>query len=537
MYRRCDLSAIHNKAHTPTRTPTPSPPPRGSHHQRAPNRTAARHVHHRHFFSVKISGQQHELKRIFLHRFSSFFPPTNPLDGVCLNRTMSSASEQCHVQSYPEASFNEVRAQIRKLQQEKDLTDLIEPLGTGTSRIIERIAKELDAIHKTTLQKSSSNQHSRSGGASRNRASRSGEHSSNRRGKANASHGGGSGTSRGESGLGSGAPPVTAKNIRLAPGGAFGQRRSMRDGASRTETIAGRGRDDRGASTDRYHRAPPSGSDYNARGGGRGSGGGRNANNTPKSKLRRFRKEFNIIMNSLTGKNTADIQVRLVALVSDALQEALEDSTTTPHDTDSGVHSEGCPTADSQSPTNALMEHISTLFVECASIQAIYSDAYATILKGLNQKVRWPEACGEKAHVRGDDDGGDSSSTKSRTLVGRVCQQVTGIEPGAISKLNAKGYARFATHLHRQDLLSRDMLEAYVLRWANMLASGACGDNLMAVCELLVQVCLTLAEVPALKLMWTTLIEDHIAPMWLDGSTVNMRAKIRLWDVRDAYLE
>lgn len=403
------------------------------------------------------------------------------------------------LRSYPEDTFVATHAQIRKLQEESAAApDVFDGLGSDTRRIVDRIAKELDAIHKTTQQKTNGNrrQNGRSG-QSRNRPRRNGD---------NTNRSSGSQSTRNDSvapvRVGSSAPPVTTRNIRLAPNGGFGQGREMRD------CRAG----ERGTDREGEGRVGAGG---NRRCGGRGGRYGAGGDDGAAAQTRRFRKEFNLLMNSITGKNTGDIKARLVALVSNALKDTRTERP--PRDT---TESDGAPQPSSEEAFHTLLQHISSLFVECASIQAIYSGAYAAILKSVSEEVVWPP------EVQASDGGG---------LVARVCAQVSSLDIGAVSKLNAKGYARFATHLHRQDILSRDMLENYMLRWTSALSAGECGDNTMAVCELLVHICLTLAEVPTLRVMWTDLVTTHVAPLWADGSTTNMRAKIRLWDVRDAY--
>ena len=58
-------------------------------------------------------------------------------------------------------------------------------------------------------------------------------------------------------------------------------------------------------------------------------------------------------------------------------------------------------------------------------------------------------------------------------------------------------------------------------------------SNEHSICELLVQMCMTLAEDNQLNQV-KSFVKEHIQPLW-ENESVSMRAKIRMWDIRDAY--
>lgn len=222
-------------------------------------------------------------------------------------------------------------------------------------------------------------------------------------------------------------------------------------------------------------------------------------------------------MNSVTGNNTSDIVDRLTVLVQRVV--SLADEATFPgnkkESTDNGTAEENVPEP-SKLTSSDYMEQISSQFVECATIQAIYSETYTMILKEMLNNVKWTMGLKD-------------------LLLQQICKAVTQVKTTSISKLNAKGYARFAAHMHMAELFSRDVMEDFIDRWISHVRANDCGDNMMAVCEVLVHTCLALGHSPAVRSAWKSVIMGRIAPLWEDGNCTNMRVKIRLWDVRDAF--
>ena len=152
------------------------------------------------------------------------------------------------------------------------------------------------------------------------------------------------------------------------------------------------------------------------------------------------------------------------------------------------------------------------MLVESATQQAQYTPLYVRIFNAL--VGTWKDTSPELV-AKGN---------------AHVVDSVINVPTERVTKLNAKGYGRFAVHLCLTGVITRDTLETYVQRWADALTAN---ENAFNVCELLVFLCQELATHD--KLTWSPIIGQRVAPLWDDTNTLRQRYKIRLLDVKDAF--
>lgn len=253
--------------------------------------------------------------------------------------------------------------------------------------------------------------------------------------------------------------------------------------------------------------------------------------------FKRFQKEYNLMLNSITDSNTAEVLERVRQLVlrevvprlrcdagevgTDAKKEVVGSG-----DGASGA-SEGTatasrsdhpttPTAPTTSTAGPYLDHLTKQLVSAASAQVLYSESYATLLKSII-------------------DTGDLDTVTTESMVKCVIDNLLSVDVSNINKMNAKGYGCFMAYLHLGGLVERHVLETYSDQWVVALMSGETLDNEMAVCELLVHICLTLGKTSVVRDLWRSRIREKVAPMWENDSGVGMRIRMRLWDVRDVF--
>lgn len=217
--------------------------------------------------------------------------------------------------------------------------------------------------------------------------------------------------------------------------------------------------------------------------------------NTSVDAFKTFQKKSNLILNSLIDSNAGEVSGRLSTLFLQ--QKAIAE-------TNKGE-------MDEKATQFAL--HVCQQLVDNASIQAIYSHVYVSVLESLLESV----ASNEYHILRA-------------FLAHNVAEIVTRTDPASATKLAAKGMAKFAGHLHLHNQLSREKYVEFIEKWTRALAT-----NEANVCEWLVHTFLTLAETAASKAQWKDYVKKEMEPLWSDSSTVGMRSRIRLWDIRDAY--
>ena len=222
----------------------------------------------------------------------------------------------------------------------------------------------------------------------------------------------------------------------------------------------------------------------------------RSVNNTEDA-FKSFQKKCNLILNSLIDTNADDVGKRLTALFVN--QKTIQATLTSETMDDKATQ---------------YTNHVCQQIVDNASIQAIYSQVYAQVFKKFVEKLSV-----------------DGFGVVCAHATNLMLQIVSDIDVTAVSKLNTKGIAKFTTYLYMYRQISG---EAFHLRLTNWLSSRA--NNEMNVCEVLVHTFLTLAESKTHKAKWTPFVQTDIQPLWDEGTTLGMRPRIRLWDIRDAYI-
>lgn len=217
--------------------------------------------------------------------------------------------------------------------------------------------------------------------------------------------------------------------------------------------------------------------------------------NTSVDAFKTFQKKYNLILNSLIDSNAEEVSGRLSRLFLQ--QKAIAETNKAAMD---------------EKATQFAM-HVCKQLVDNASIQAIYSHVYVSVLVSLLESV-----ASKEYHIL------------RAFLADNVVDIVNKTEPASVTKLSAKGMARFAGHLHLQNQLSREKYIALIEKWTEALSTNEAG-----VCEWLVHTFLTLANTAASKAQWKDYVKEKMEPLWSDSSTVGMRSRIRLWDIKDAY--
>lgn len=152
------------------------------------------------------------------------------------------------------------------------------------------------------------------------------------------------------------------------------------------------------------------------------------------------------------------------------------------------------------------------MLVESATQQAQYTPLYVRIFNALMQQ--WTSTSPERV------DGAKK----------QVVDAVLHVATERVTKLNAKGFGKFAVHLCLTGVLTQEMLETHLQRWVDALVAN---DNAFNVCELLVFLCQELAA--HAKSAWAPIVAQRVAPLWDDANTLRQRYKIRLLDVKDAF--
>jgi len=221
----------------------------------------------------------------------------------------------------------------------------------------------------------------------------------------------------------------------------------------------------------------------------------RRSSSTPVDAFKTFQKKYNLILNSLIDSNTDEVCHRLTKLF---LQQKV-------------VTSIAKGALDEKAEQYAT--HVCQQLVDNASIQAIYSHVYVIVYKTFLQKVL--------------DDGHEMLHTFIKDTLVKIVLQT---EPASVAKLSSKGFAKFVTHLYINNQMTEHDFCAFLKTWMDAMAT-----NETIVCEVFVHTFLTLAENTSSKAKWTTYVGSTIQPLWKDGSTIGMRSRIRLWDIRDAY--
>ena len=217
--------------------------------------------------------------------------------------------------------------------------------------------------------------------------------------------------------------------------------------------------------------------------------------NTSVDAFKTFQKKYNLILNSLIDSNAGEVSKRLSTLVLQ--QKAIV----------------GTNKGEMDEKATQLAMYVCQQLVDNASIQAIYSHVYVSVLESLLETV-----ASQEYH------------TLRAFLVHNVLDIVTKTDPASATKLSAKGMAKFAGHLHLHNQFTRDKYLENIEKWTRAL-----GTNEANVCEWLVHTFLTLAETAASKAQWKDYVKKEMEPLWSDASAVGMRSRIRLWDIRDAY--
>ena len=207
-----------------------------------------------------------------------------------------------------------------------------------------------------------------------------------------------------------------------------------------------------------------------------------------------FQKEFRLILNSLIETNQEDICKRLGALCRKHLLDDAQDDET----------------------REATVTFMANALVQAAQLQALYSPHYVAVVLYLCTKVF------VDAHT----------DTYGAPLEAAIRTHSYERELENLSKPQAKGYAKFVTHLHLAGMADREALEA----WAQRVIAAATGAFEPVASELLVWFGLELAKYNEVaKAKWEAYVTEHVGPLWADDGPLGMRARIRLMDVRDAF--
>jgi len=216
---------------------------------------------------------------------------------------------------------------------------------------------------------------------------------------------------------------------------------------------------------------------------------------TPVDAFKTFQKKYNLILNSLIDSNAGEVCQRLSKLF---LQQKAVTSTA------KGALDE---------KAEQYAAHVCQQLMDNASIQAIYSQAYVILYKTFLQRVF--------------DDGYKILHT---FIKDRLIQIVLQTEPASVTRLSSKGLAKFVTYLYLNNQMTGHDFNAFLKTWMDSITT-----NEAIICEVFVHAFLTLAEQASSKAKWSPYVKSTIQLLWEDDSTVGMRSRIRLWDIRDAY--
>ena len=217
--------------------------------------------------------------------------------------------------------------------------------------------------------------------------------------------------------------------------------------------------------------------------------------NTSVDAFKTFQKKYNLILNSLIDSNADDVCTRLSKLFLQ--QKAIVA-------TEKGELDE---------KATQFASHVCQQMLNNASIQSIYSQVYVTVFQSLLDKVD-----------------AEGYHTLHAFLRKHVVDTVMQTKPETLNKLSAKGLAKFATYLYMGNVMCRETFQAFLQKWLDHLQV-----NEANICEVLVHVFLALADTKICLAQWKSYVETVVQPLWADTSTLSMRHRIRLWDIRDAY--
>ena len=209
-----------------------------------------------------------------------------------------------------------------------------------------------------------------------------------------------------------------------------------------------------------------------------------------------FQKKCNLILNSLIDTNADDVCQRLFTLFTrqNVIREILNKTTM-------------------DDIAKQYANHICQQIVDNASIQAIYSSVYVDVYKAFHTKLA-----------------NEKHTVIHTYLQNQLLQIISDVDIETVSKMNGKGLAKLTTYLYLSQQTTRDWFLTCVRKWLSCLSK-----NETNICEVVVHVFLTIAESTAHKNEWEPFVQSTIQPLWEEGSSLGMRSRIRLWDIRDIY--
>ena len=157
--------------------------------------------------------------------------------------------------------------------------------------------------------------------------------------------------------------------------------------------------------------------------------------------------------------------------------------------------------------------HICQQIVDNASIQAIYSSVYVDVYTAFQTKIV------------------NAKYTVIHTyLQNQLLQIISEVDIETVSKMNGKGLAKLTTYLYLSQQTTYEWFLTCVRNWLSCLLK-----NEATICEVVVHVFLTIAESAVHKDKWEPFVQSTIRPLWEEDSSLGMRSRIRLWDIRDIY--
>jgi hypothetical protein len=213
-----------------------------------------------------------------------------------------------------------------------------------------------------------------------------------------------------------------------------------------------------------------------------------------------FQKKYNLLLNSLIENNTNEVSQRALKLIQQ--------------------HKVLTITADSNNTTSAqpisendkkYIHHISSQIVENAVFQPIYCKSYALVLCTLLSSSVFQHDAYQKQ------------------LIDVLISSIQELKLDTLDTMNAKGYGKWISHLYMQRILSDDVYNTFLNK---CITSFKLNENPMS--ELMVHIFLTLSEDANMKKQWHQYVSTQVKPLW-EHTHIGMRAKIRMWDIRDAY--
>lgn len=209
-----------------------------------------------------------------------------------------------------------------------------------------------------------------------------------------------------------------------------------------------------------------------------------------------FTKKYNLILNSLIETNIVDVSQRITKLI-------LQQNILTDVDTQSSTEKER---------VEEYIKHIANQIVDNAVLQPIYSKCYVTVLHHLFQAME------QRNH-----------SQFKKSVMNELKVSIQSIGCASLNNMNAKGYGKLVTQLYMHNILIKEQFDLFLQKWISCFS-----ENENIICELFVHIFLTIAEENAYKVVWKEYVSTHLQPLW-ENDKVGMRAKIRMWDIRDKY--